>query len=387
MLVGIHNAYVGPEYRPLANQAIRFDSIATVVRQHVQPAQNLGSYALRWSVSRGKEPPQVILGREKLLNWLRDSMTPNPSGLANRVYVAQADASGAGCTFSIDVLHAEIRGTKTPRAVFGARGQQLPTTPEDFLLALLRELGIILDAGDAVPPRPNASSQIGALAGEIDKLERWLSEELPNWLGSVIIKHVEKQIDIRPEAKKALEYYEHSSQAVPEEIRKNAEASEPIYVRPNAWDFAYVVVDELRSSNYRATGPRTELKGEVRSLIAALVQGKPEPLLHPGLRRLRWMFLGFLPDFVSANAGETNLVTLEVLDPEKIGVPEVAAIVDRIWEALLPRQAMNQHSVGASARFIVKKAEKNSIPQFRLSALQREANEFTVVILEEIGVK
>jgi hypothetical protein len=387
-LVGIHNAYVGPEENPVANQAIRFDHIAAVVRGLVNQGPNVDTYTPRWSVSRANEPPRVILGREKLLAWLRDSATANPRQLADRVYVAHAAVPAAGRSFSVDLLHAEIRGTKTPRAVYGARGQQLPNAPEDFLLSLLRELGIDtnqLDKEDKMPPRPTVQGT-SEMAGEIDKLERWLSDELPNWLGDVLAKHIEKKIDIRDAAKQALQYYDQKDEEPPAELKQNANSEEPIFVRPNAWEFAYIVIDDLRDTRYQGTGARTELKGELRSLIAALVKNKSEQVLHPGLRRLRWMFLGYLPDFITAATGaDKDGATLEMLDPAVIGKDEVASVVDRIWQAFLPKKDVPHETARATARSIVRLAEKSANAENRLLVLQREASEFSLDVLMEIG--
>jgi hypothetical protein len=387
-LVGIHNAYVGPQDNPLANQAIRFDHIAAVVRHLVKENENMDLYTLRWSVSRPDEPPRVILGRETLLRWLSDSATANPRHLADRVYVAHAAVPSAGRSFSIDLLHAEIRGTKTPRAVYGEKGQQLPATPEDFLLSLLRELGINAkqaETEDKMPARPNTQST-AEMVGEIDKLERWLSDELPKWLGNVISKHLERKVDIRDAARHALQYFEQKGEEPPGDLKQNANSPAPIFARPNTWDFAYVVIDDLREDNYQGTGARTELKGELRSLIAGLVKNKSEQTLHPGLRRLRWMFLGYLPDFIpAATQADKNGATLEMLDPAAIGKDEVAAVVDRIWQALLPKKDVPQETARANARTIVRLAERTANAENRLFALQQEVSDFSMDVLAVIS--
>ena len=383
-LVGIHNAYVGKVKPPLANQAIRFDRIAAAVQPYVGAPQQVNEYALRWSTSRRNEPPRVILGREKLLIWLRDSASAKPRSLADRVYVAQASVPAAGCSFSINVLEAEIRDSKTPRAVYGARGQQLPATPEDFLESLLRELGIQLEQEDKMPVRPTAWS--AELAGEVDKLDRWLSDELPNWLGSMIVKYAKKRIDIRDAAKLMVESFKQRNLPAPQELINNANAQEPIYIESDAWDRAYIVIDDLRENSYQGDAPRTELKGEVRSLIAALVKGKPEESLHPGLRRLHWMFLGYLPDFVAAAEGNNGAgATLETLNPEVIGEEHVAELVKRIWQALLPTDAVPERVAGASAKTIIRLANRRVGQNVRLAVLQEEANGLSIDIVAEIG--
>lgn len=387
-LVGIHNAYVGPKDRPIENQAIRFDHIAALVRQIVQQGANVTPFTLRWSVSRPDEPPRVILGRETLLQWLSESATPNPHYLADRVYVAHATVPSAGRTFSIELLEAETRGAKTPRAVYGERGQQLPLTPEDFLRSLLRELGMDaqqVEAEDKMPSRPNAQ-RTAEMVGEIDKLERWLSDELPEWLGNVIVKHLDKKVDGRDAAKHALRYFEQRGERPPEDLVKQAEATAPIPVRANPWDFAYIVIDDLRVDGYQGAGARSELKGELRSLIAGLVKNNSEQALHPGLRRLRWMFLGYLPDFVSAaSVTDKNGATLEMLDPKAIGKAEIAAVVDRILLALLPRRAFPKEMARLQAGPIVRLVEQTTTAEKRLFALQQEANNFSLDVLAEVG--
>jgi Trypsin-like peptidase domain len=384
-LVGIHNAQVGPGEKAWANEAVWFDKIAPALQEHVQNAVNMDTYALRWSIARDNEKPQVVLGREKLLGWLRDSVNSTPPTLAGRVYAALAYKPAAGCSFSIELLQAEIRNSSIPRAVFGSRGQQLPTSAEDFLLALTRELDITLER-ESIPARPASVADAKTDVGEIDKVERWLSEELPAWLGRIIIQHIEKQIDGRIAAKQAREYYLQTNQQVPVEIEKNANAPEAFYVRPHAWESAYVVIDNLRESTYAGSGPRTELRSEVLSLVAALVKNKPEAIMHPGLRRLRWMFLGYLPDFLSAEVVAVNGATVETLDPDTVGKAEVVSVFDRMWAALVPKAIGNQHSAGASAGYLLRKADGVSGPDPRLSKIQREMNEFALEALADIGI-
>jgi hypothetical protein len=345
-LVGVHNAYVGPEANPLANQAIRLDRIMArikgLVTQEIQAAPEAGTHALRWSTARAAEKPRVILGRQKLLEWLRDSAGAAPRHLADRVYAAQAKRGGAGCTFSSEVLDAATRDGRSPRAVYGGRGQQLPATPEDFLISLLRELGIDRKPGDAagipMPPRPAAFAGASTLPpqnSEVDKLERWLSDALPNWLDRVIADHVEKEIDICEEVRRVVEGLRRIGDVPPRDLVETAESPQPVLRRTNAWDCAYVVIDDLRSGEYSGGAGRNEFKGEVYSLIAALVKGKSEALMGRGLKRLRWMFLGYLPDFIAADGGDGNGATTEVLDPDAIKEEEVEAVLDRISKAYL----------------------------------------------------
>jgi hypothetical protein len=390
-LVGVHNAYVGPEATPLANQAIRGDYIAAAVRELITEADKKEGkkFLRRWSISRDQDPPRVILGRETLLKWLETSASPKPLTLDDRVYVAQANEPGAGCTFSSDVLHAELRDTKIPRAVYGSGGQQLPATVEDFLISLLRELGIdVLSMAQEkrMPQRPGipgADPASHLLGGEVDKLERWISDELPNWLGGVITTHVEVEVDARDLAKQALQLHNKLGVEASKALQDQANAPEKISIRPNSWNCAYVVIDELRTPKYQGKGARTELKGEVQSLIAALVKGKPEVAMHPGLKRLRWMFLGYLPDFIPAAQSDGNGATVEVLNPAGIGAADVLEVLNRMANAHLKLSSEEPLARG-TVNFVVQTAETQGTPETRLAVLQRLINSWSASLLNEV---
>jgi hypothetical protein len=383
-LVGVHNASVPPNAKPVANQAIRWDLVEDHVRPYVLAASN--NYTLRWSISRDGENVQAILGREKLLQWINDSAVPNPRHRRDRVYAAHATVPYAGCSFSSEVLHAEIRDTKIRRAVYGQRGQQLPESAEDFLRSLLRELAIDPEKvapADVMPPRPGGGDTSGAvplLGGEVDKLDKWLADELPSWLGRIINAHLDRHVDAREAAKKLLEYYKDTGQEVDpvvlDEIRENSEAPNPVLVRAASWQFAYVIVDDLRTSEYQGSSARTELRGEVEKLIAALVKGKSEEALHPGLRRLRWMFLGYLPDFLAADPGDGTGAVVEYLEPGAIGETEVLAVFTRLADAqLIPEDWYTTNASGFAEGIVFAiTLDKSSDP--RLVRLQRTVSIF-----------
>jgi hypothetical protein len=341
-LVGLHNAHVGPKENPLFNQAVRFDHVKSGLGQF---AQNLGtsnaSVNCRWSVARDDEEPRVILGRQKLLEWLATSVAV-PRTPAQRVYAVEANTENSGCSFSIDVLLAETRDEKVPRAIYGHRGQQLPHTVEDFVLSLLRELGIDESEANQVPmpTRPtidNSAIVTGTYTGEVDKLERWLSVELPAWFSNVLTRHLEAEFDVQALAKATIANLEALGQEVSADLRKTVAAG-PMFARRHRWDVAYVVIDDLRSSSYSGNGARTEFSGEVYSFIAALVRGKSETSIDDGLTRLRWMFLGYLPDFLSVTGAEADGATLEVLDPKAVGTPEVVDLLNRLSSTYFPLQ-------------------------------------------------
>lgn len=379
--VGVHNAFVGTKSDPELNQAIWARRIVPGITPYLESVTEMPSYVSRWSLSQDIKSPQSVLGRDKLLEWLRASATPSPKTFNDRVYVAHTSVPAAGCSFSIEILLAETRETQTPRVVYGQCGQQLPATAEDFIRSMLRELGISLTSGEAIPPRPQPLGARNAATGvpEVDKLVRWISNQLPDWLSRTIDNHVMKAIDVRENAKQTVAQMERNNPDVPEKLRAIANSNEPVFRRPNAWDYAYVVFDDLRSSDYSGSGPRTELKGEVRDLIAAMVKGSGESVGMPGLNRLRWMFLGYLPDFVQADQSAQG-VTIETLDPAKVGINQVKATLDRMSQAH-PRMELNSQTSLALAKALMRTSEaSNSVP--RLVSLQRQTNLMAVDLLE-----
>jgi hypothetical protein len=392
-LLGVHNAYVGLVKPPILNQAISATCIEPLVKIHIAAAMSgiapdtPATSVDRWSVTQSNEGPRVILGRETLLSWLRVAPTAKGSSLADRIYAAYADVPSAGCTFTIDVLEAETRDAKTPRAVYGQRGQQLPATAEDFLLSLLRELEIDLRPDQTIPYRPRPLSAEAATIGagkEVDKLERWLSQELPEWLGRVITEHVEKKIDARPRTKEAIKTLIAQNIEVPPKLRATADSPEPVFVRASAWDFAYVVFDDLRSSSYAVSGSRTELKGEVLSLVAALSRGKGDANLHPGLKRLRWMFLGDLPDFVPAASSGGAGATVEMLDPAVVGPTEILTVFERMSQAYAQMKEGSGVLLPAMAEVVARSAAGS--PEPRLKAFQMATNDTATILLRIMGV-
>ena len=379
-LVGMHNASIGPEHKVLANQAIRFDRIAVLISQHLGNASPQLTSA-RWSLSRPGEPPRVILGRDTLLDWLERSRKKEPAGLRDRVYAALASGPGAGCTFSSDVLHADLRGGKAPRAVYGSSGQQLPARAEDFVISLLRELGIdpeklpTLRKRPLRPGAPEVGNQPEPLTSEVDKLERWLSDDLPSWVGEAITVHTEGRIDVRGAARQEIEFLDARNLDVPDDLRMRAESEEPIWQPRLLWERAYVVIDDLRGQDYTAAGSRSDFSGEVMSLIAALIKGKPEAAMPEGLKRLRWLFLGDLPPFIGAAPSELDGATVERLDPAHISEADILAVFNRMADAQL---AYNDLQARLSAHLI---AQIILGSENRLKRLQEAVNDAVAFLL------
>ena len=122
------------------------------------------------------------------------------------------------------------------------------------------------------------------------------------------------------------------------------------------------------------------------SLIAALVKGKAESLMGRGLKRLRWMFLGYLPDFIAADEGDGNGATTEVLDPNAVGAKEVEAVFARISEAHLhtdPKFEVTLHALAeAYVELVALQVDGSNTSLVRLQA---KTSEFAAKLLDVSG--
>jgi hypothetical protein len=219
----------------------------------------------------------------------------------------------------------------------------------------------------------------------VDKLERWLANELPGWLGRVITTHVEHKIDVRPLAQQAVAALEQQGEPVSEDLRTRANAADPVWFRPNAWELAYVVIDDLRIPGYAGTGARTELPSEVQALVAGVIKGMPEESMDAGLRRLRWMFLGCLPDILAPAGPSSDGATTEVLDPAKVGAAEIVDLMVRMSQTHLPMNDVPAFMMRASASTLVELADAALAPPMpRLARLQGQANILSKNLLREL---
>ena len=124
------------------------------------------------------------------------------------------------------------------------------------------------------------------------------------------------------------------------------------------------------------------MTAEITSLLAGLVRGRPaDP--RGGLRRLRWMFLGYLPDFVLGNDGDHGGATREVLSPGTLGPADVLSVFQRISNACFPME--NVVGLQTLAELVVEISDRVPSGEPRLVVLQHWANQQTAKLLKEMG--
>ena len=313
-LVGMHNAaFAPPGQEDKKNQAIRIDRILAALPP-IQGQADVEAAAVRlWNASTGPEL-RVILGREILLDWLDQASVVPSSASKHRVYAAsvkEADAAatrGFGKTFTTDILKAARRASAEPVVLLSTDGNPMPDAVSDIIRLIGFQLGIAQGALDTMPPRPAADLPAAAPNG--DKLRRWASEDVPTWFDGVLGEFREQIVDLRDEARKRVQYLQAGGFTPSPQDLALAQQAEPQLDTRLRWPLAWIVVGDL--SNGR-------LNEEARDLLAGMIGTKlTEASMPQQLRRLRWVFVGYVPDFLSPDQ-----VTVEQLDPMAIGSNEV----------------------------------------------------------------
>ncbi|WP_145145460.1 serine protease [Roseomonas gilardii] len=309
-LIGMHNAAFRPENRTEANQAVRLDRILERLDAEPERARLLRAAAVEgsplWSTSPDPAVPRVIIGRRSLLAWIEGAAREAPDARAARLYAAAArdgrrGATGYGKTFSIEILRAARRGAGERVVVLGDDASAFPKEVPDVIGAIALQLGMTPADLAGLPPRPALDG--GASAGG-DKLNLWASRDVPAWFDGLLASHRLKPVDRAAEARETIRLLEARGLDVPPALRQQA-ASTAAPVHEARWRHLWIVVDRL---------DKTDMSGEVRDLLAGLTGNTlPEASVRPELRRLRWLFLGAVPEFLTPAE-----VTVELLDPAAV---------------------------------------------------------------------
>lgn len=323
-LVGMHNAAFKPNGVDVRkNQAIRIDRILAALSAVPGQTDPESAPSRLWNAATEAEP-QVILGRQTLIDWLEAAQSESPRGSKERVYAASIKPEGLanhhnfGKTFTIDILKAARRGSAEPIVLLGTDDDPLPETVPDLVRAIGFQLGISTDVLDTMPPRPSAA--LPSSTPNADKLRRWASEDIPLWFDGVLGRFRESTVDLRVEAQRRIDVLRAAN--VPPSAEDVALAAQPApqLDTRRRWSIAWIVMSGLLNQR---------LNEEVRDLLAGVVGGKlTESSMPQQLRRLRWLFVGYVPDFLSAEQ-----VMPEVLDPMAIGREQLLEGVTRLADS------------------------------------------------------
>ena len=330
--VGLHNAAFRPEGIDLKrNQGIRADRILarlTAITALPSPAAWKAPVPL-WSVSNDPARPRPILGRQSLLEWIERSDEDGDASVAYRCYVADADGEKVGRSFSQEILEAARRGQggEEPVIVLG-NGEQIPELAEDFVKSLAHQLRVPQEELDRFPARPSADNAMApellaapvpgeagfAAGGDLDKLEKWKSEALPDWLGLAMHRHPAAAIAAAADRADGLADDPAADLDDPPAAATGAAAAAP-EPPPARQQRVWVVLDNLHSA---------PLSSDVEDVLAGLMGlNRPQAALPAHLRGMRWLFLGATPRVLLPHRP-----TVEKLEPQAIGSNEVRAMLE-----------------------------------------------------------
>ena len=324
-VVGMHNAAFEPDGINVSkNQAVRIERILSAIGE-IPGAADAEVAAVRlWNASAAGEP-RVILGRETLLDWLENARAVETRATKERVYAAWlkpadlANNHGFGKTFTIEIVQAARRADAEPLVMLGTEDDPLPDTASDIVRAIGFQLGIDKSVLDTMPPRPSADLPTGA--PNADKLRRWASEDVPAWFDGVLGRFREQTVDRREAARRRVKLLQDAGEAPSAEDLALAQQVNPQVDTLRRWSVAWIVIGNLLNGR---------MNDDVRDLLAGLIGGKPtEAGMPQQLRRLRWIFIGYTPDFLS-----TDQVTAEPLEPLAIGAEQLVVGIQRLTDSI-----------------------------------------------------
>lgn len=190
-LLALHNAEVVRPLGPAAlvgsgrvNQGIRIDLIAEDLKQSVAEwkpaaAAELSPLAF-WSLTDNRDHPRPVIGRRTFRENVVQMMMPG----AERVMTVVGEY-GTFARFSVALLQRTL-GSQVLVARFTPNNMQtLP--PEEFVRALMDQLGVQSDADDRMPAPPPTETR-----------ERWQAIDLPAWVLRQLERHAKLRLGVFP---------------------------------------------------------------------------------------------------------------------------------------------------------------------------------------------
>jgi len=280
-LVGMHNARFQPADvpRPIANQAIRFDSIQSYIEPHIEETR-LPEPAQVWSLSADHSVCRPVIGRKTLLGWIESGMADADAG--SRIFVMVPEEGQGGKSFSWEVLGHRLKDQpKHLRVLFNKDCNRETMVLEDFIATLAGIFNFSLDGDLPMPART---------ADDNDKVRRWASQLVPQWFCAQLDTG-RTTIEDRREAARAMVASSLILGArVDPEFQKLANSPDPVEVPVQRWTHAWIVFDDLHS---------LPLGQEIQDFLAGLaLMANSGNETYQVLRRLRLMFLGKCPEFL-----------------------------------------------------------------------------------------
>ncbi|MGR9410003.1 trypsin-like serine peptidase (plasmid) [Rhizobium leguminosarum] len=312
-LIGLHSAAFRPGGQAIGNLAVRIDVIHPLVANLLPIAPVRPAAKSIWRVVRANQPPAPVLGREKLQTWLDRALSPSPSARSrsDRIYVADAPQAGAGKTFTTEIVRAFLMsGQKQNVIILGGDTELMPERLEDFVTVLAAGFGLSKDDLGPLPPRPGANLPKEAKDG--DKLDRWESQDMPEWFIRQLAAYRTVMVNKTAALKRIVDDNDALGRPNTPEDRAAANADPPEILVSLKWTRTWILLDDL---------DRRPLSAEVRKFVAGLVGSDIDESAVTDLRAdLQWLFLGVTPEFLLASD-----MTVENFSPADVKVEHIAA--------------------------------------------------------------
>lgn len=268
-LVAFHNAGRPAGYQGITadcNQGVRIDHVIAAIaneRPELIAESQIG-LELRdalWTASDDAEVPIPILGRGEFKRAVVDLLKPD----SERRVIVVADAKDvanvgrSGKSFSARILKAAARAR--PCLIVESRAEQIKQlAPEEFLKDLGRQIG--LTEFDTMPAKPEDERQ----------LNRWWANDLPYWFG--------QQMEQRAQTGRFT-----VTQPVADADKGAASGKELLPL-----ELIWITIDDIHKHS---------AEGGLKELLAGLMGvTDTQHVIGPGLKSLRWLVIGHVPDFV-----------------------------------------------------------------------------------------
>jgi hypothetical protein len=320
-LIGIHSAAYEPGGKLKGNLAVRMDAIRPQLTAHLPAAPAAPAAKSIWRVPRPDNSFVPVLGRDKLQVWLdkaTGAAVTNKSR-SDRIYVADALQKGAGKSFTLEIVQTYLTSVASQTIiVFGGDTELIPERLEDFVIALATGFGISkADLGE-LPKRPGVSLPKEAKDG--DKVDRWESQDMPEWFASRLAAHRVITVNKTEVLKRFVEDSVKLGRPVAPEDRDVANANPPVIIPSDRWSKTWILLDDL---NKRPLSP------EVRKFVAGLIGADIDENAVTDVRAsLQWLFLGAVPEFLIPQD-----MTVEAFSPDTVPTEHIFATLQAAFDA------------------------------------------------------
>ena len=318
-VVGFHNAGHPTQYpgQPTSrcNQGVSIDRVIASLEAAKPDLLAESRAAFRtddglWSLSDNFQKPEPVLGRTAFKEAVFAMFDPH---VGQRVLVvSEQNTSGppgkSGKSFSTRILRAMVR--RRPAVVVEFSSEEMkefkPDKPEKFLLEIGRRIG--LGEMPGMPEKPEDERQ----------WTRWWSNDLPAWFGRLLEDRA-KNVGLAV------------NEAVTDRTAGPA-AGDELVLRELVW----IVIDDIHKS---------PPSGGLKELIAGLVGvTDTQQVLGPGLKSMRWLMIGHIPDFVREY---TSQFRHDVVAYDKIGLEAWKACIRSAVAAAGKEDRYNDDTVEA----------------------------------------